>query len=163
MSTYHLPCSFGPAGGSTARIVPCRSVWQAHSVWGCRERRPRSYDGSREALQVQSQGGCFSRAVSVRRMHDLLAIESVAKSLTHYLSCATHTTYAHTNVQGSAAYVGRDNAVFDVPQLGPLLGTGAGVLWKGFETYSQFSLRNQILVASDWVRTKLFGRDISRV
>jgi NADH:ubiquinone reductase (non-electrogenic) len=38
-----------------------------------------------------------------------------------------------------------------------------GVLWKGFETYSQISLRNILLVSSDWVRTKLFGRDISRV
>lgn len=39
----------------------------------------------------------------------------------------------------------------------------AGVMWKGFETYSQISLRNIFLVASDWVRTKLFGRDISKV
>ena len=39
----------------------------------------------------------------------------------------------------------------------------AGLLWRGFETYSQISFRNQSLVALDWVRTKLFGRDISRV
>ncbi|KAJ9530429.1 hypothetical protein QJQ45_000803 [Haematococcus lacustris] len=68
--------------------------------------------------------------------------------------------YSH---KGSAAYVGRDKAVFDVPQLGPLTGFTAGLIWKSFETYSQFSFRNQCLVASDWVRTKLFGRDISRV
>lgn len=68
--------------------------------------------------------------------------------------------YSH---KGSAAYVGSDKAVFDVPQVGPLMGSGAGVLWKGFETYSQFSFRNQCLVASDWVRTKIFGRDLSRV
>jgi NADH:ubiquinone reductase (non-electrogenic) len=51
----------------------------------------------------------------------------------------------------------------DVPQLGPIFGFGAGLLWKGFETYSQISLRNQVLVATDWLRTKIFGRDISRV
>ena len=39
----------------------------------------------------------------------------------------------------------------------------AGVMWKGFETYSQISLRNIFLVSSDWVRTKVFGRDISKV
>ena len=39
----------------------------------------------------------------------------------------------------------------------------AGLLWKGFETYSQISIRNMLLVAGDWVRTKLFGRDISRM
>ena len=52
--------------------------------------------------------------------------------------------------QGSAAYVGGDKAVFDVPNLGPLTGATAGLAWKGFETYSQISFRNQCLVASDW-------------
>jgi len=37
------------------------------------------------------------------------------------------------------------------------------VVWKSFEAYSQFSLRNQLLVVTDFLRTKLFGRDISRV
>jgi hypothetical protein len=46
--------------------------------------------------------------------------------------------------------VGNDKAVFDVPRLGPFTGTAAGVLWKSFETYSQFSFRNRCLVASDW-------------
>ena len=46
-------------------------------------------------------------------------------------------------------------------ELDTLLATG--VMWKGFETYSQISLRNIFLVGSDWVRTKLFGRDISKV
>ncbi|KAK9914887.1 hypothetical protein WJX75_001929 [Coccomyxa subellipsoidea] len=68
--------------------------------------------------------------------------------------------YGH---KGSLAYVGRDKAVMDVPQVGPIFGYTAGVMWKGFETYSQISLRNILLVSSDWVRTKLFGRDISRV
>ncbi|EIE19302.1 nucleotide-binding domain-containing protein [Coccomyxa subellipsoidea C-169] len=68
--------------------------------------------------------------------------------------------YGH---KGSLAYVGRDKAVMDVPAIGPVFGYTAGVMWKGFETYSQISLRNILLVSSDWVRTKLFGRDISRV
>lgn len=61
--------------------------------------------------------------------------------------------------KGSAAYVGSDKAVFDLPGgLGPLTGTGAGVVWKSYETLSQFSFRNQCLVASDWLRTKASGR-----
>jgi len=36
-------------------------------------------------------------------------------------------------------------------------------VWKGFETVSQVSLRNQVLVAGDLLRAKLFGRDLSRV
>ena len=50
-----------------------------------------------------------------------------------------------------------------MPLIGPLTGYGAGLAWKGFETYSQISFRNKCLVATDWLRTKLFGRDISRV
>jgi NADH:ubiquinone reductase (non-electrogenic) len=67
------------------------------------------------------------------------------------------------NHKGSLAYVGRDRAVMDVPGIGPISGLFAGIAWKGFETYSQFSFRNLCLVSLDWVRTKIFGRDISRV
>ena len=97
--------------------------------------------------------------------------------------------YTH---RGSLAYVGRDKAVMDVPNVGPLFGWQAGIMstfcpewwvgtrrlpcastkhgwscagvaWKGFETYSQFSARNLTLVAFDWVRAKMFGRDVSKV
>ncbi|KAK9830323.1 hypothetical protein WJX72_011009 [[Myrmecia] bisecta] len=67
--------------------------------------------------------------------------------------------YGH---KGAFAYVGGDKAVMDSP-LGKVTGLGAGVLWRGFETYSQFSFRNVVLVSLDWARTKIFGRDISRV
>lgn len=65
--------------------------------------------------------------------------------------------------KGSLAYVGGDKAVMDIPKVGPILGREAGLLWKGYETFAQISLRNQLLVFNDWVRTKMFGRDISRV
>jgi NADH:ubiquinone reductase (non-electrogenic) len=68
--------------------------------------------------------------------------------------------YSH---KGALAYVGQDRAVMDVPKVGPIYGLGAGFVWKSFETYSQFSLRNKALVSIDWLRTKVFGRDISRV
>lgn len=65
--------------------------------------------------------------------------------------------------KGQLAYIGEDRAVIDAPVVGPLWGLGAGLVWKSFETYSQISLRNKILVGLDWARTKVFGRDISRV
>jgi NADH dehydrogenase FAD-containing subunit len=67
------------------------------------------------------------------------------------------------NHKGSLAYVGGDQAVMDIPKVGPIFGTEAGILWKGYETFAQISLRNQLLVFNDWIRTKIFGRDISRV
>jgi NADH:ubiquinone reductase (non-electrogenic) len=66
------------------------------------------------------------------------------------------------NHKGSLAYVGDDNAVMDIPVIGPITGRAAGYGWKGFETISQISVRNQVLVATDWLRSKIFGRDISR-
>ncbi len=39
-----------------------------------------------------------------------------------------------------------------------MFGAGVGFLWRSYETFAQISLRNQLLVANDWVRTKVFGR-----
>ena len=57
---------------------------------------------------------------------------------------------------GSVAYIGGDQAVMDLPSF-RLKGRGAGVLWRGWETYRQISNRNKALVAFDWLRTRLFG------
>ena len=64
--------------------------------------------------------------------------------------------------KGALAYIGVDEAVMDIPVVGPVVGPFAGFAWKSFETMSQISFRNQCLVATDWVRAKVFGRDISR-
>ena len=39
--------------------------------------------------------------------------------------------------KGSLAYVGGDQAVMDIPKVGPILGKEAGVMWKGYETFAQ--------------------------
>ena len=65
--------------------------------------------------------------------------------------------------KGSLAYIGGDEALVDIAGVGKLRGVGAGLAWKGFETLSQVSLRNQALVAFDWLRAKVFGRDMSRL
>ena len=67
--------------------------------------------------------------------------------------------YVH---KGSLAYIGKNAAVADIPGFTIVKGIAAGIIWKSFETISQFSTRNVLLVASDMIRTKLFGRDISR-
>jgi NADH:ubiquinone reductase (non-electrogenic) len=69
-------------------------------------------------------------------------------------------SYKH---KGSLAYIGEDAAVADIPGFAILRGVFAGLVWKSFETWSQVSLRNQALVFADLLRTKIFGRDLSRV
>ena len=69
-------------------------------------------------------------------------------------------SYKH---KGSLAYIGEDAAVADIPGFAILRGVFAGLVWKSFETWSQVSVRNQALVFADLLRTKIFGRDLSRV
>ncbi|MEW5317674.1 MAG: hypothetical protein WDW38_008956 [Sanguina aurantia] len=97
--------------------------------------------------QGEFLAGLLSSASTVDQSPSVVAADKVFK-------------YSH---KGSTAYIGSDKAVFDVPNLGPLTGYGAGIAWKSFETFSQISFRNQCLVGTDWLRTKIFGRDISRV
>ena len=72
---------------------------------------------------------------------------------------------------GSLAYVGGDSAVMDFTGTKPVLdlfnlqslsGRSAAYLWKSFYFTEMFSGRTKTLLAFDWVRTQIYGRDISR-
>jgi hypothetical protein len=54
--------------------------------------------------------------------------------------------------------VGGDQAVMDIPRVGPIFGREAGLAWKGYETFAQFSVRNKLLVANDWCAACWRGR-----
>lgn len=90
----------------------------------------------------------------------LFASQDISTTKPVDLKGAAPFEYVH---KGSLAYVGSDRAVMDVPVVGPIMGYFAGLAWRGFETFSQISFRNQVLVATDWARSKIFGRDTSRV
>ncbi|CAE8689825.1 unnamed protein product [Polarella glacialis] len=64
--------------------------------------------------------------------------------------------------KGSLAYLGSNEAAFDLPVLGPITGPLAGVAWKAYETISQISWNNRALVGLDWLRSEVFGRSTSR-
>eukprot|EP00052_Salpingoeca_macrocollata_P017080 m.138268 g.138268 ORF g.138268 m.138268 type:complete len:621 (+) comp20259_c0_seq2:558-2420(+) len=73
---------------------------------------------------------------------------------------------------GSLAYIGGDYAVIDLTGvgrlynflgLGPLQGRGTFYLWKSFYFSTTISTRLKMMLAFDWTRTRLFGRDLSRV
>eukprot|EP00873_Tetraselmis_striata_P022252 jgi/Tetstr1/442516/TSEL_030614.t1 len=93
------------------------------------------------------QGAYFAKLLGMTKMSANTQVEELPKF-----------EYIH---KGSLAYVGNDRAVIDAPFLGGLFGLGIGAVWKGFETASQFSLRNRVLVAADWLRAKILGRDTS--
>jgi len=62
---------------------------------------------------------------------------------------------------GTLAYVGSESAVGEVGRW-RLTGFATWWLWRATTWFEQYSLRNKMLVAFDWMKTKIFGRDISR-
>jgi len=71
----------------------------------------------------------------------------------------------HYSHQGSLAYLGSDKAIADLPFMNGNVATG-GVMtylfWRSAYLTMLFSLRNRVLVGTDWMKVKLFGRDVSR-
>ena len=66
--------------------------------------------------------------------------------------------------KGSLAYIGKDSAVADIPGFAILKGLAARVGVEIVKTVSQVrSVNNVFKVAADILRTKIFGRDISRL
>lgn len=70
--------------------------------------------------------------------------------------------YTH---QGSMAYIGSDKAVADISWLTGNFATGGQItyfFWRSAYLSMCFSTRNRVLVIFDWIKAKLFGRDVSR-
>ncbi|KAJ3576009.1 hypothetical protein NP233_g709 [Leucocoprinus birnbaumii] len=70
--------------------------------------------------------------------------------------------YSH---QGSLAYIGSEKAIADLPFMNGNIATGGVatyLFWRSAYLSTLFSLRNRVLVATDWMKVKLFGRDVAR-
>ncbi|EIE24243.1 FAD/NAD(P)-binding domain-containing protein [Coccomyxa subellipsoidea C-169] len=68
---------------------------------------------------------------------------------------------------GTIAYIGHDKAVLDPGPSAPFLryirGWLMGLGWKSAEVFMQISYKNMWLVSRDFLKAKIFGRDISDV
>ena len=64
---------------------------------------------------------------------------------------------------GSFAYVGDDKAVLKVPVIGSLSGWWVMWLWRASYLNECVGWRTRVLVAFDWIKTKVSGRDTSRI
>ncbi|KAJ5513927.1 FAD-dependent pyridine nucleotide-disulfide oxidoreductase [Penicillium fimorum] len=70
--------------------------------------------------------------------------------------------YSH---QGSLAYIGKERAVADISWLSGNIASGGTLtylFWRSAYLSMCFSTRNRVLVCLDWVKARLFGRDVSR-
>jgi len=70
--------------------------------------------------------------------------------------------YSH---QGSLAYIGSEKAVADITWFnGNVAAAGSltFLFWRSAYVSMCFSMRNKLLVINDWLKSKVFGRDLSR-
>ncbi|CAH0018202.1 unnamed protein product [Clonostachys rhizophaga] len=70
--------------------------------------------------------------------------------------------YSH---QGSMAYIGSEKAVADVTWWNGNIASGGSLtflFWRSAYLSMCFSTRNRVLVIVDWLKSKAFGRDVSR-
>lgn len=67
------------------------------------------------------------------------------------------------NHLGSFAYVGDNRAVLELPLLGAFKGWSTMWLWRGAYASECVSLRMRVLVLFDWMKSFVFGRDLSRI
>ncbi|KAL2017126.1 hypothetical protein VTK56DRAFT_2548 [Thermocarpiscus australiensis] len=71
----------------------------------------------------------------------------------------------HYSHQGSLAYIGSEKAVADVTWFnGNVAAAGSltFLFWRSAYISMCFSMRNRLLVINDWLKSKVFGRDLSR-
>jgi NADH:ubiquinone reductase (non-electrogenic) len=88
-------------------------------------------------------------------------LENVVKKLNR-VSKITPFHYSH---QGSLAYIGSEKAIADLPLFNGNVASGGGaamLFWRSAYVSTLYSVRNRTLVMADWIKVKLFGRDVSR-
>jgi len=109
------------------------------------------------------------RAVD-KKLKNLPATAQVASQQGKYLAWSLNTlantgklspngfVYRHL---GSLSYVGENQSVADLRNW-KLGGFATWWLWRGVYWGQQTSIRNKVLIASDWINTFVFGRDSTR-
>lgn len=61
---------------------------------------------------------------------------------------------------GNTAYIGDENAVYELNESIMASGVAAIWLWRSIYLSEQVSLRTRIFVALDWLLSAIFGRNI---
>ncbi|KAI0051596.1 NADH dehydrogenase [Auriscalpium vulgare] len=124
--------------------------------------------------QVASQQGAYlARVFSQIAKRDRIASEIATAqaenrdvtTLQKQLEKAEKLRPFHYSHQGSLAYIGSEKAIADLVVFNQKFATGGVatfLFWRSAYLSTLFSLRNRVLVANDWLKVKLFGRDLAR-
>ena len=102
-----------------------------------------------------------AKAPAEERNEIFMQIKALQKSLRRVKQIGPF-EYSH---QGSLAYIGSEKAVADISWLSGNFASGGALtylFWRSAYLSMCFSTRNRVLVIVDWVKAKMFGRDVSR-
>lgn len=117
---------------------------------------------SRAFLQLGKAHKLRDELEAAKRANEPLEkIEQLAKAL---WKASTIRPFHYTH-QGSLAYIGSDKAIADLPFGAGNFATGGVAtyyFWRSAYMSQLFSLRNRVLVGTDWLKTRVLGRDVSR-
>lgn len=143
-------------------------------VWACGDATATNYAPT---AQVASQQGKYLARMfeQIYKKEELeLALEearhtqsssvNIQELVKQYNRVATLRPFSYTH-QGSLAYIGSDKAIADLPFFNGNLASGGLAtyyFWRSAYVSTLFSLRNRSLVVLDWIKVKVFGRDVSR-
>ncbi|RKP08067.1 FAD/NAD-P-binding domain-containing protein [Thamnocephalis sphaerospora] len=111
--------------------------------------------------QVASQQGAYLAAV-FNKLGAMEKDDAISPDLDTRLEAVKPFKYSH---YASLAYIGSDKAIADVSFLNGNVSAGGVatyLFWRSVYLSNLFSTRNRCLVASDWIKRTLFGRDIGR-
>lgn len=127
-----------------------------------------------ETAQVAAQQGAFVARL-LNKEYDLsthgppaLPPSTNAFDVIHFASLRGHTEAAEFRFLdlGRLAYLGQSQAVAELgvgsTKVSQAKGTAAFLLWRSVYIVKQVSFRNRVLVLFDWIKSRLFGRDLTR-
>ncbi|EEP78491.1 hypothetical protein UREG_03337 [Uncinocarpus reesii 1704] len=121
------------------------------NIWGVGDCAITNYAPT---AQVASQEGAFL----ARLFNTMAKTEAIEKDLKKL-------SIAHTPTRAVWRTSGKERAVADISWLSGNIASGGTLtylFWRSAYLSMCFSTRNRVLVAFDWIKAKLFGRDVSR-
>ncbi|KAG2172711.1 hypothetical protein INT43_000058 [Umbelopsis isabellina] len=110
---------------------------------------------SKLALQDELETEVYALSDIDEKARKLRRLEKVRRNIKPF----------HYSHQGSLAYIGSDKAIADLPWGSGNVASGGVatyVFWRSVYLSNLFSIRNRALVATDWIKKNVLGRDISR-
>ncbi|CAE7456582.1 NDE1 [Symbiodinium microadriaticum] len=121
--------------------------------------------------QVAAQQGAFVARL-LNRQYDLAQPHPVLKEGSAFLPMAqfrgqTEAVPFRFLDLGRLAYLGQSQAVAELgvgeTTMSQSKGLAAFVLWRSVYIVKQVSFRNRVLVLFDWIKSRIFGRDLTRI